>query len=267
MEIVEKFVRGKYFDSDLCEDYIYVDSDFVILVDGVTAKGKIGDDIFNGGRIAVDVILKAIKKINPKLTARQVVDFFCNEIRRKISKKNIYKDIDVSATILIYSQYHKEVWRVGDSMFILNDQFHDKQISIDSYMSFVRAFYNNILIKQGLLYEELLIKDSGREYIMPLLLNMKKFRNSEDKNFGYGAIDCGYVLDRYLEVYKVQLPSEIIFCSDGYPKIFKSLYESEKYLEYILSKDPLCINSFLCTKGKMAGQVSYDDRAYIKFLC
>lgn len=58
----------------------------------------------------------------------------------------------------------------------------------------------------------------------------------------------------------------MILASDGYPKLFNSLIESELYLKKIINEDPLCYKLFKSTKGINKGKLSFDDRAYIKFI-
>jgi len=56
----------------------------------------------------------------------------------------------------------------------------------------------------------------------------------------------------------------LILASDGYPKLFSTLHESENYLRFILKEDPLCYKLYKSTKGLKKGAVSFDDRAFIK---
>lgn len=52
--------------------------------------------------------------------------------------------------------------------------------------------------------------------------------------------------------------------SDGYPTILENLEASEKELSRILEVDPLCIHENKSTKGIAKGNISFDDRTYIK---
>ena len=65
---------------------------------------------------------------------------------------------------------------------------------------------------------------------------------------------------------KVKENDEIVLASDGYPVLKNSLKESEEKLLEILEKDPLLINIYKSTKGLQQGNISYDDRTYIKFV-
>ena len=60
--------------------------------------------------------------------------------------------------------------------------------------------------------------------------------------------------------------SEMVLASDGYPKLFGTLEESEHYLQKVLAEDPLCISLNKQTKGLMVGNNSYDDRTFVRFV-
>ena len=58
---------------------------------------------------------------------------------------------------------------------------------------------------------------------------------------------------------------EVVLASDGYPFLCPTLAESEARLKEQIVRDPLNINTFKATKGMMTGNLSFDDRAYIRF--
>jgi glycerophosphoryl diester phosphodiesterase len=63
----------------------------------------------------------------------------------------------------------------------------------------------------------------------------------------------------------MKLGDRIILASDGYPELFDTLEETERYLFQMLTKDPLCIHELRGTKGVRPGNQSFDDRSYISF--
>jgi hypothetical protein len=58
--------------------------------------------------------------------------------------------------------------------------------------------------------------------------------------------------------------NELILSSDGYPRLFDTLLETEDYLKQCLIEDPLCYKTIISTKGIKEGQSSFDDRCYLK---
>jgi len=128
-----------------------------------------------------------------------------------------------------------------------------------------RSLYITKELIEGKTIEELINYDTGREYILPLLISQTNFQNNRfDSEYSYSVVDGFPINVSQVKVIEVENASNIILASDGYPKLFDNLKESENYLNYILEKDPLCYNIFKSTKGKQKGMVSYDDRAYLK---
>lgn len=60
-------------------------------------------------------------------------------------------------------------------------------------------------------------------------------------------------------------PHDIVLASDGYPFLRPTLKDSEAALCKQLAIDPYNIHTFKATKGLMQGNVSFDDRALIRF--
>ena len=68
MQIIEQFICGKRQDQTLCEDGLLITDHFIVVVDGVTSKGKIKYDGFSSGWKAKEVILKTIATMEPTTT-------------------------------------------------------------------------------------------------------------------------------------------------------------------------------------------------------
>lgn len=62
----------------------------------------------------------------------------------------------------------------------------------------------------------------------------------------------------------VKASNSVVLASDGYPTLLPTLKESEKALAHHLIDDPQNIGEFVATKGLVEGNVSFDDRTYIK---
>jgi hypothetical protein len=56
----------------------------------------------------------------------------------------------------------------------------------------------------------------------------------------------------------------IVQASDGYPYLQETLEASEQQLQELLREDPLLFRRYKATKGMKRGNVSFDDRAYVK---
>ena len=103
--------------------------------------------------------------------------------------------------------------------------------------------------------------------ILPLLETQHVFRNTlDDPTLAMPAVDGTPVPQELIEILTVERGAEIVFASDGYPKLFATLSDSEAYLADSILGDPLRIWSHPSTKGMRPGQLSFDDRAYIRFV-
>ena len=99
---------------------------------------------------------------------------------------------------------------------------------------------------------------------MPFLKLHTLFANA-DTPFGYDVLDGGNIHPDHVKFYPVQPGDRVVMATDGYPKLFDSLDETEKYLKEALEKDPTCTGLLCRTKGIEKESHSYDDRAYIGF--
>ena len=99
---------------------------------------------------------------------------------------------------------------------------------------------------------------------MPFLKEQSSFAN-RDGRFGYPVIDGSGINEGMIKTYNVNTGDEIVLASDGYPELCDSLDKSEKRLCQILECDPLAIKENMQTKMMKKGDLSFDDRAYIRF--
>jgi glycerophosphoryl diester phosphodiesterase len=107
--------------------------------------------------------------------------------------------------------------------------------------------------------------DIGREAILPFLKKQTDFANDESY-FGYPVLNGDKITEKYILKYKVSEGDHVVIASDGYPKLFPTLEESESYLEKVLKNDPLSINENIQTKMTVKGNFSFDDRSYLNFI-
>ena len=112
----------------------------------------------------------------------------------------------------------------------------------------------------------MLKNDIGRNFIFNELREQCHFQN--DKNpyniFRYPVLDGTPVPPELVSVVSVGDTKQLILASDGYPRLFDTLQESENYLERVLSQDPLCIRENPATKCLVEGNSSFDDRTFLR---
>ena len=105
----------------------------------------------------------------------------------------------------------------------------------------------------------------ARKQIEPLLVEAML----SGQNKSYTVIDGFPIYREGVKVVSlekaVSSPDEVVLASDGYPFLKPTLEESEEALAKQLANDPQNIETFIATKGLVEGNISFDDRTYIRF--
>lgn len=267
MKIIEQFTQGKTGREEQNEDAFIVTDDFIAVLDGVTAKTCPPVGGKTGGRFAVEAALEAIPRLPREATARQAVDFLTAALARAVAGKiSLPPEAEHPAfAVILYSRHRREVWRVADPLLMLDGVVHLNDIPLDAITSEARAFVIEAALKKGAALEDIAKQDVGRAFIAPMLESQHLFINKPGP-YGFGGVNGGSVPDAFIQVFDVRDVREIVFASDGYPKLFPTLKESEAYLAGVLKEDPLLFRRHKSTKGMQPGFVSFDDRTYVRFL-
>lgn len=270
-EVVESLVRGKANNPIVCEDKLIVTNNFACVVDGATSKSSLEFDGKKQGIIAGEIIERVMNHISPTITITELINCINLEFLQFYEGHNLkehmeYHPVDrLNASVAIYSDYKKTIWLIGDCQALMNNKLILNTKKIDSLLSELRSFIIESRLSDGDTMENLRQNDIGRKEIIPFLKDQMLFQNSNYESlFSYGVLDGFMIHPQHIKEYIVGNSTSIILASDGYPKLFESLLESEHYLKYILENDPLCYQLFKSTKGMMQNNISFDDRAYIK---
>lgn len=270
MKIKESFLESKTGKGNDCEDAIFVNADFVAIIDGATAKGGTlwGKDKVKSGMHAKNILFEALACMPKKISGEQAINYL-DEILKEAYKENIEAmnnpKEQLEASIIIFSKSKKEIWAYGDCLCRINGKTVSHEKIIDLINSQARAAYNNMLIKNGTSLDEISSRDPGRQIIMPLLGVQAVFANS-DGEYGYPVLDGRGTNAKLLKKHKVKNGDSIILASDGYFELFDTLEMTEHNLRETIKSDPLLINAYKTTKGVVPGNVSFDDRSFISFL-
>ena len=254
MTITEQFICGKHTAAD-CEDGIVITNDFAAVIDGSTSKTpKRLDPSMKNGRFAMLLISEYIKQ----MPAGYTMNNFCRGITLRIAeeyaKRGIAEEMAehpeerLTASAIIYSNSRKEIWMVGDCQAIIDGKHYDNSKPYEQEIAMQRA----TLIKNGMSPKE------ARRAIEPQLIKAML----EGQNRQYAVIDGTPI---YMPGTRIVTASHcVVLASDGYPTLLPTLKESEEALALHLIDDPQNIGDFVATKGLIEGNVSFDDRAYIK---
>ena len=256
MRIIEQFTKGKVSDEKN-EDRIVVTDDFIAVVDGATSQVKTLDGGKTPGALAADMVAEAIRQLPSEADMPAAAAFITSHFKKTESKP--------TASAAIYSRHHNQVWLIGDCQCIANDTLYTNTKKIDTLMAESRAAFIHAALLGGETVESFLTNDIGRDFIKPFLKRQPIFQNNPDAGeYAFSVIDGNPILLN--KVRTINATSNlVILATDGYPRLFPTLKQSEEYLKGIIDKDPLCINENRATKGVYTGQSSFDDRALISF--
>ncbi len=261
MKIIESFIQGKQNNPFLCEDALLISSKGVAVIDGATSKTKNLNGSSTPGRQAAQLISSSLEEY------MEIEDSF--EMLCKISSllPSASANLQPTASIILYQRKYSRIVNYGDCQCILEHNLHKHEKEIDRINSTRRQRILQTCLSMGLSQSFLLRHDIGRWFIMPSLKKQYKYANNTKSRLGYGVIN-GQKLDRhFMSIYTVHEGDEIVLASDGYPELQETYQESERILQRTLIHDPLIINRlYRSTKGLTPGNLSYDDRTYIRFI-
>ena len=263
---------SKTGSDESCEDAIYIGPYFVAVIDGATSKTERRWNGQTGGKVAAQTLRSAFDQIPFDATAREAVNILSSAIQSLYRRYNVLDSVQTDpvqravATFVAVSFHHKEVWFVGDCQCLLNQKWITNTKEIDNILSSTRSFFLETEIAQGKTVEELLQHDTGRDFILPLLKRQMYFQNTSSMGqYWFSVIDGFDVPDEGIRVQCLPTDIEtIVLASDGYPTLADSLEESEQVLREVLREDPLLFRKYKSTKGVKDGDISFDDRAYVK---
>ena len=254
MTITEQFICGKHTADD-CEDGIVVSNDFAAVIDGSTSKTPTRlDPSMKNGRFAMLLISEYIMR----MPANYTIYDFCRGITLRIAEEYNKRGITermaehpeerLTASAIVYSNCRKEVWMVGDCQAIIDGTYYDNSKPYEQEIAIQRA----TLIKKGMSPKD------ARRAIEPQLIKAML----EGQNRQYAVIDGTPIYMPGTHIVKAS--HSVVLASDGYPTLLPTLSESEEALAQHLTEDPQNIGDFVATKGLVEGNISFDDRAYIK---
>ena len=254
MTITEQFICGKHTADD-CEDGIVVSNDFAAVIDGSTSKTPTRlDPSMKNGRFAMLLISEYIKQMPANYTMYDFCQGITLRIAEEYNKRGItermveHPEERLTASAIVYSNCRKEVWMVGDCQAIIDRTYYDNSKPYEQKIAMQRA----TLIKKGMSPKD------ARRAIEPQLIKAML----EGQNRQYAVIDGTPIYMPGTHIVKAS--HSVVLASDGYPTLLPTLSESEEALAQHLTEDPQNIGDFVATKGLVEGNISFDDRAYIK---
>ena len=222
----------------------------------------------SNGRYAMKLISHYIRKMPANTSCHQ----FCVGATKAIRKHywlrfpeeqmREHPEERLCASAIVYSRLRREIWMVGDCQCMIGGEYFDNPKPYEQELAAMRVKKVRELLAQGVSQQELLQPyDPAREVMIPTMLEVMK-----NQNVTYAVIDGFKIPEDRVRVISLDFNKwEIVFASDGYPKLASTLEESENLLDFQRKTDPLNIGGFIATKAFVEGNNSFDDRSYIRF--
>ncbi|MBM2614963.1 hypothetical protein JIG36_05240 [Actinoplanes sp. LDG1-06] len=267
MEIVEQFVLGKTGDPQACEDAIVVTAAHAAVIDGATDLSGRTYAGRPGGWWAMAACRDAVLQLPPDADAHAAVEAMTSVLQARTGP-GLTAAERPSAAVTVYSRARREIWQVGDVGFAyrgLPATVGQPRKLVDQIAASFRAAVVAAEVAAGTLTLDSAPEiDPGRLGARALISRQGALRNRIGP-YGYAAIDGRPVPRPLVKVHPIPEDiNELTLASDGYPLIGETLAASEAELAALLEKDPWCVAELAGTKGVGPGQLSFDDRAYLR---
>jgi len=268
MKVVEEFLAAKTGNDADCEDGIVVTEGFAAVIDGATDKTGRKFRGLRGGRFAMLACADAVRSLEPTADVNATLAHLSVTLAGRMPE-NLGPAERPSAVLAIYSQAHQEVWQIGDVCFWhpgLGDSGFWQPKTVDRYATDLRVAVLQAELARGADPSALVRSDPGREAIIGLLRQQGIFCNNLGAGeWAFPAVDGSAVPPDLVTI--SHIPSgvtELVMASDGYPCVLPTLAASEQALARLIAGDPLCMGPLRGTKGVVPGNMSFDDRAYLR---
>ncbi len=275
MQITEVFTEGKKKNPELNEDDYFFSENYAAVFDGSTAKTK---KLYRGkttGKNASEVLKSALSEADANCSETELTNIFNAALQKFYEEEKISALVRenpherCAASIVLFSQKRREIYFWGDCSALVGENVYFWEKKIDTVLAEMRSVILEIALAEGQNIDSLRENDLGRAYIQPIIIKGAMFQNAEENRFSpyyYEKID-GFGAAIPQKIVVPENVAQIVLASDGYPKVLASLEQSEKYLREIIADDPLLFRKFKATKAVLAGQNSFDDRTYLRFIC
>ena len=242
--------------------------DFIAVIDGSTSKAarQYSEDMRNG-----QLAMTLVKEVIEELPSESTLSDFCLAATHRIREVYAQYHIDLerlkvhgeerlTASVAVYSVKRKEIWMIGDCHCLADGAYYDQPKPMEATIAAERSFIIHKMLANGThTIPALMSHDDGRDVIVSQIIDSCKWQN-----ILFSVIDGFDIPLEKTKCIDASRCEEIVLASDGYPFLYPTLEETEATLRRLLHDDPLCINQYKATKGLAEGNLSFDDRAYIR---
>lgn len=273
--ILERFVQGKYRDQRLCQDYIFVTSHHVAVLDG-SSLGPARDGMPQG-RILCEAAGAAIAALPAACDHREAMVAINHAIRSALdyagSEAVRAHPQRASASAVIYSAAHRQLWCVGDTGVTVDGAAIELSKEIDRVATAARCAYVAALVANGATPSSIIASQEDKVFLRPLLaLQQQSFLNRLGNGpYRYGNLDGDDAVLDFVRVIDVGSAQLLTLATDGYFLRLGDLDSTELAMHVVVEADPCMYRLHPQVKGLSldadgSGLLSlwFDDRAWIR---
>jgi glycerophosphoryl diester phosphodiesterase len=156
---------------------------------------------------------------------------------------------------------------LGDCQALVCSTLTTRHKAIDTLMEDVRTLLVEHALLQGSTVDYLLANPQLIQAKLDDLMQLQPaFQNSSvPSHFRYVVLDGFFSDCQQVQVVKLPaIPTEVVLATDGYPQLYPTLSASEEALSLQLRRDPLMVSTCKATKPIIAGNLSFDDRSFLR---
>lgn len=273
MRVLESFCCGRQADQSRCEDVLFADEHFVAAIDGVTDKAGLDYEGLTGGRWAALTIADELSLVPAQSSLADTGARLTARLASEQSKLRAdWDDLSpAAATLVCYSRIRREIWRIGDGHYAIDGVANHGSTLIDEIALAARWAYVECLRQSGMSDAEI-ANDPGQfgarpgSLVRPLVERQHNFANlTAPHPLAYGVLNGHLVPEHLCEVAQLKADAhEVAMSSDGYPQIFPTLEQTERYLADDLQADPLRVGRHRGFTPVQPPSLSFDDRSYVR---
>lgn len=265
MQIIEKFTASKTGKDELNEDVLLITNNSVTVLDGASRwdGARIGG--MASGRWAAQTGAEGIRQMDPALDARAAFRFLTAHFQSALEKAGWKKgEPRPSAAVLHYSKTRREIWRVADSPFMVDDIENRRDIPTIAPLTEFRRLACEIALASGATMGDIIQNDPATPCWNQMILKSDAVENNENNPFGFGMLNGAPIPEKFIEVHPVPGANEIVLASDGFIRLFNTLSMTEMLLKSVQSRDPAMLREYPQVKGVKPGNEAFDDRTYVR---
>ncbi|TFB53432.1 hypothetical protein [Cryobacterium sp. Sr3] len=270
LRVSESLVVSKTGWPGESEDIVADGPAFLVVCDGATDKSGLTFNGLSGGRVVAEIVCKVIAAAAAGTPGVELVRRINLSYEERLGSKTRGREVGdlPAASFCAVDKIDRRVIRVGDCSWRSVERVEMGGKRVDEISGDARAALLSSLLRSGVREEVLRADDPGRQMVLPLIRAQAFWRNNpEPGSLCHGAIDGRKVPDSFIEEWQLEDDEhELAVASDGYPDLLMTLRESEDCLRQDLLEDPLRIGRHRTTKGVMPGNLSFDDRAFVRLI-